>query len=83
VIALARRGKKWIKGAIKRPGALRKKMGVAKGKKIPASKLAARKKVLQKKGEGEKKLTTTERRELRQITLAQTLRKLPRRRRRR
>lgn len=33
--------KKWIKGAIKRPGALRRSLGVKKGQKIPASKLNA------------------------------------------
>jgi hypothetical protein len=27
--------KKWIQGAIKKPGALRKELGVKKGKKIP------------------------------------------------
>jgi hypothetical protein len=32
---------KWIQGAIKKPGALHKEMGVPKGKKIPAKKLAA------------------------------------------
>ena len=31
--------KDWIKDAVKRPGALRKKLGVAKGKKISASQL--------------------------------------------
>lgn len=31
----------WIKGAIKHPGALHEELGVPKGKKIPASKLAA------------------------------------------
>jgi len=31
--------KKWIKDAIKKPGALRKTMGVKKGKKIPAKDL--------------------------------------------
>lgn len=31
----------WIQGAIKKPGALRKALGVKKGKKIPAKKLAA------------------------------------------
>ena len=30
---------KWIAGAIKKPGALHKALGVAKGKKIPESKL--------------------------------------------
>jgi hypothetical protein len=29
----------WIKGAIKRPGALRKALGAKKGRKIPAGKL--------------------------------------------
>lgn len=31
---------KWIQGAIKRPGALKAKLGVPEGKKIPAKKLA-------------------------------------------
>ena len=30
----------WIKGAIKKPGALHKELGVPEGKKIPAKKLA-------------------------------------------
>ena len=33
--------KNWIAGAIKKPGALHKSLGVAEGKKIPAKKLAA------------------------------------------
>ncbi len=32
---------KWIQGAIKKPGALRKTAGVKKGEKIPQSKLEA------------------------------------------
>lgn len=32
---------KWIQKAIKKPGALRKSLGVKKGEKIPAGKLAA------------------------------------------
>lgn len=32
---------KWIQGAIKQPGALRKSLGVKAGQKIPAKKLAA------------------------------------------
>jgi hypothetical protein len=32
--------KNWIAGAIKHPGALHKQLGVPKGKKIPAGKLA-------------------------------------------
>ena len=31
--------KNWIKGAIKKPGALHKELGVPQGKKIPKSKL--------------------------------------------
>jgi len=33
--------KKWISGAIKHPGALRKTLGAKKGKPIPAGKLRA------------------------------------------
>ena len=33
--------KNWIKGAIKKPGSLRKSVGVKKGQKIPAKKLNA------------------------------------------
>jgi len=32
---------KWIKGAIKRPGALHKALGVPAGQKIPKSRIAA------------------------------------------
>jgi len=38
---VAKDKKNWIKGAIKHPGALRKTLGVKKGKDIPASKLKA------------------------------------------
>ena len=31
--------KKWIQKAVKKPGALRKALGIKKGKKIPESKL--------------------------------------------
>ena len=33
--------KNWIQGAIKKPGALRKSLGIKKGKKIPLKKLKA------------------------------------------
>tara|TARA_R100001244_G_scaffold107278_3_gene79561 strand:- start:1094 stop:1273 length:180 start_codon:yes stop_codon:yes gene_type:complete len=33
--------KKWIKKAIKKPGQLRKDLGIKKGQKIPAAKLNA------------------------------------------
>lgn len=32
--------RKWIQSAIKKPGALRKSLGIKKGKKIPAKRLA-------------------------------------------
>lgn len=38
---MAAKKKKWIEGAIKKPGALRKTMGVKKGEKIPKKKLQA------------------------------------------
>jgi hypothetical protein len=36
---MAESKRNWIAGAIKKPGALRKELGVKKGKKIPAKKL--------------------------------------------
>ena len=33
--------KNWIQGAIKKPGSLRKSLGIKKGKKIPLKKLKA------------------------------------------
>jgi hypothetical protein len=37
---MAQGKKNWIAGAIKKPGALHKELGVPAGKKIPAKKLA-------------------------------------------
>jgi hypothetical protein len=37
---MATKSKNWIASAIKKPGALRASMGVKKGEKIPAGKLA-------------------------------------------
>ncbi len=55
--------KNWIAGAIKHPGALRESLGVKKGEKIPAKKLA--------KAEHSKNPTTRKR-----AALAKTLGKL-------
>jgi hypothetical protein len=63
----------WIKGAIKKPGAFRKEMGVEPGEKIPKKKITGTIKKLQKKGAGEKKLSKKERRTLRRAVLARTL----------
>ena len=68
--------KNWIKGAIKKPGALRKQMGAKKGEKIPMEKINKKIATLKKKGEGEKKLTKPERTELARLNLAKTLRKM-------
>jgi len=54
---------KWIQGAIKHPGALRKKLHVKEGEKIPEKKL--------EKAEHSKNPTTR-----RQANLAETLKKL-------
>ena len=54
--------KNWIAGAIKKPGALRKELGVKKGEKIPAKKLAAAAKKPGKEGQ--------------RARLAETLRKM-------
>lgn len=43
--------KKWIAGAIKKPGALHKELGVPKGEKIPAKKLAKAAKAPGKEGQ--------------------------------
>ena len=43
--------KNWIAGAIKKPGALRKELGVKKGAKIPAKKLASAAKKPGKEGQ--------------------------------
>ena len=43
--------KKWIQSAIKKPGALRKAMGVKKGQTIPAGKLAKAAKAKGKMGQ--------------------------------
>ena len=53
---------KWIQKAVKKPGALRKSMGVKAGEKIPAKKLAAAAKKPGKLGQ--------------RARLAQTLKKL-------
>ena len=55
-------GGKWIQGAIKKPGALRKSLGVKSGEKIPAKKLSAAAKKPGKLGQ--------------RARLAQTLKKL-------
>ena len=67
---------KFIKSAVKKPGSLRKAMGAKKGEPIDKKKMAAKKKELEKKAVGEKKLSRAQRRVLQRINLAQTLEKI-------
>lgn len=63
----------WIKDAIKRPGALREKMGAKEGETIPKEKIEGKIEQLQGEGKGEKKLSKAQRTMLRQLVLARTL----------
>lgn len=67
---------KWIDGAIKRPGALRAKMGVKKGETIPKGKIDAKIGQLREEGKDEKKLSESKRALLKQLVLARTLGKM-------
>ena len=58
--------KDWIKKAVGKPGALHKELGVKKGEKIPAKKLA----------EADKKAKNDNTKMERQINLAKTLKKM-------
>jgi len=64
---------KWIQKTGMKKGALRKKLGVPEGEKIPKSKLNSLKKELTKKGEGDKKLSASDSKLLKQVNLALTL----------
>jgi len=64
---------KWIQKTDMKKGALHKKLGVPKGEKIPVSKLKSMKKDLMKKGEGDKKLSSSDSKLLKQVNLALTL----------
>lgn len=68
--------KKWIQSAIKHPESLKKKLGVSSDEKIPVEKLKSLKKELQKKSEGDKKLSKSDLALLKQVNLALNLRSL-------
>ena len=72
--------KDFIQKAIKRPGALRKKLGVKKGEDIPKGKINKAIAKLKKKDKDDEKegtqLGAADERELRQLNLAKTLSKL-------
>ncbi len=64
---------KWIQKTGMKKGALRKKLGIPEGEKIPKSKLNSLKKELMKKSEGDKKLSPPDSKLLKQVNLALTL----------
>ena len=79
--AQAKEAKKWIQGAVKRPGALRKKLGVKKGDKISLAKINQEMRKLKandtnKKKPGVQGLSKANARTYRQLNLAKTLRGL-------
>ena len=66
-------GSKWIQGAIKKPGALRKELGVKEGQKIPTSRINREISKLRNKSK-EGTITKSESTELKRLNLAKTLR---------
>jgi hypothetical protein len=64
---------KWIKGAIKNPGALREKMGAKEGETIPKEKIASKISKLRGEAAGDKELSSAKRTMLKQLVLARTL----------
>ena len=76
--AQAKEAKKWIQGAVKRPGALRKKLGVGKDKKISLSMIDKKMKQIKSKDSNKKKkgvqgLTKADLRTYKQLNLAKAL----------
>jgi len=64
---------KWIQKTDMKKGALRKKLGIPEGEKIPKSKLNSLKKDLMSKSKGDKKLSASDAKLLKQVNLALTL----------
>jgi hypothetical protein len=65
--------KKWIQKTDMSKGALHKKLGIPQDEKIPTGKLKKLKSELQKKGEGDKKMSPSDLKLLKQVNLALTL----------
>lgn len=72
-IILEKKSKKWIQKTDMEKGALHKKLGIPLDKKIPVGELKKLKNDLQKKGEGDKKLSASDLKLLKQVNLALTL----------
>ena len=64
---------KWIQKTDMKKGALHKKLGVPEGQKIPKSKLNSIKKDLMAKAKGDKKLSASDSKLLKQVNMALTL----------
>lgn len=60
----------WMQSAVSKPGALHKQLGIPEDEKIPTSLLNSKKKELMKKGEGDKKLSASDRKLLQRINFA-------------
>jgi hypothetical protein len=72
-----REGKeKWIQKTKMHKGALHKKLGVPEGDKIPVAKLKSLKKELEAKGKGDKKMSASDLKLLKQVNLALNLKSL-------
>jgi len=67
---------KWIQKTGMKKGALHKKLGIPEGDKIPKSKLRKLKSELEAKSKGDKKLSATDLKTLKQVNLALTLGKM-------
>lgn len=72
----SKKNNKWIQDAIKKPGALKKKMGTDKDENIPVGKLKSKSKELKKKSEGDKKLSKSDLKTSKQVNLALNLKKM-------
>jgi hypothetical protein len=64
---------KWIQKAIKKPGSLHKALGISEDNDIPMDKINSKIETLEKEGEGDKKLSKKDRKLLRKLVLAKTL----------
>ncbi len=70
-----KKDKKWLKKAIKHPGALHKSLGVKEDETIPMEKITSKITELEKASEGDKKLDKKEAKLLRRLNLAKTMKK--------
>ena len=62
----------WMQGAVKRPGALSKRLGIPEDEDIPLSTINKHIATLRKKAEGDKKLSEDDARFLHQLQFAKT-----------